>query len=38
MTDQHRLDSSGLDVGRVAGCCEAGHELWDYIKSGEFLD
>ena len=33
----HGLARSGSGQGQVAGCCECGTELLDFVKCGEFL-
>ena len=37
-SEKSGLDSSGLGLGQVAGCCESGNEPSDSLKCGEFLD
>jgi hypothetical protein len=34
----HGLDRAGSGLGQVAGTCECGNELSDFIKFGEFLE
>jgi hypothetical protein len=32
------LDRSESGRGQLAGCCECGNELSDFIKCGEFVE
>jgi len=34
----HRLHLSGLEYSQETGCCDCGHETFDLIKCGEFID